>query len=73
MGTSVPVNFTYRDGAGETNDTISLLPVHNNELLIVAIRLGTANAFSLDSKGILVMTYTSPGGAAESFRWKCER
>jgi hypothetical protein len=72
MGTNIPVNFVYGDPS-YTNETISFLPVNDNELLIVAIRAGTANAFSLDSKGILVMMYTSPGVAAESFRWKCER
>jgi hypothetical protein len=41
MGTSIPVNFTYADGgAGDPsslgpNDTISFLPVNDNELLIV--------------------------------------
>jgi hypothetical protein len=55
------------------NETATFLPVNDNELLIVGIRYHTANAFSLDSKGILVLTQTSPGKAAESFRWKCER
>ena len=78
MGTSIPVNWTYRDGAVnpfslKPTDTISFLTVNNNELLIVAIRANSANAFSLNSKGIFMMTYTIPGLPVESFRWKCER
>ena len=78
MGTSIPVNWIYRDGAVnplslKPTDTMSFLQVKDNELLIVAIRANSANAFSLDSKGIFVMTYTIPGLPVESFRWKCER
>ena len=78
IGTSLPVDWTYRDGAVDPSslgptDTISFLTVNNNELLIVAIRANSANAFSLDNKGIFMLTYTIPGLPVESFRWKCER
>jgi len=76
MATSVPVDWTFRRGdpsSPSAKDTIDVLPTNKNELLIVAIRYISAYAFSLDRDGIFVMTYTSPGAAAESFRWKCER
>ena len=78
MGTSIPVNWIYRDGAvnplsQKPTDTMSFLTMENNDLLIVAIRGNSANAFSLDSEGIFVMTYTIPGLSVETFRWKCHR
>jgi hypothetical protein len=63
MGTEFPENWTYSNADGDT------IQAHTDSIgnhLFAGIRAGTATAFSFDTKGNFVATYTSSGDMAVS-------
>jgi hypothetical protein len=49
MGTSVPVNWVYRNGDGDTMQ----VKEDSGNYLFASIRAGSATAFSIDPEGLL--------------------
>jgi len=53
-------------------DTLSAYSIGGN-VILAGLRDVSANAFSLDTRGNFVFTYTIPGVGVESFEWSCEK